>query len=297
MPPERIAPTYGPGITAASKSVLLELMTTLRAYRESLILVGGWVPYLLLERHRPAGDRFVHVGSIDIDLAVDPSRVNEPAYATIVELLQARGYRPAEDQRGVTLPCSLERTVRSPVTGKPYTIRVDFLTHRNDARPGRHAHLPVQDGLLARKITGCEAAFTHRTTVTLTGTLPDGGEITLPIEMADLVGCLTMKGIVLGERYREKDAYDLHAVLAHYQRGPRDVADAFRPYLQEPLVRDALTGIRAAFGAREAHGPAWVAAFLVHPMMREEYERVITDAFMTVSEFTRSLAEFATTAS
>ena len=107
MPPERIAPTYGPGITAASKSVLLELMTTLRAYRESLILVGGWVPYLLLERHRPAGDRFVHVGSIDIDLAVDPSRVNEPAYATIVELLQARGYRPAEDQRGVTLPCSL----------------------------------------------------------------------------------------------------------------------------------------------------------------------------------------------
>ena len=84
---ERSAQSYGPGVTTASKSVLLEVMTILRAYREALVLVGGWVPYFLLAQHQPPEDRFVHVGSIDIDLAVDPSKVDEPEYATIMQLL------------------------------------------------------------------------------------------------------------------------------------------------------------------------------------------------------------------
>ncbi len=45
--PERTAQSYGPGVTGASKSVLLELLTILRAYRDSLVLVGGWAPYFL----------------------------------------------------------------------------------------------------------------------------------------------------------------------------------------------------------------------------------------------------------
>ncbi len=57
MPPERTAQVYGPGITAASKSVLLELTTLLRAYHEALGLVGGWVPFLLLEAQGRDGPR------------------------------------------------------------------------------------------------------------------------------------------------------------------------------------------------------------------------------------------------
>lgn len=290
MPPERTAETYGPGVTAASKAVLLELAAALRAYEDALVLVGGWVPYFLLEAHRPSGDPFVHVGSIDIDIAVDPERVNDPAYATIVELLRARGYRPAAGQRGGP-PASLERTVPSPVTHKPYTIRVDFLAPGAQARGRREPPLVIQDGLTARKLKGCEAAFRHHTAVPLSGPLPDGGTMTVPIRMADVVGCLTMKGIVLGERYREKDAYDLYALLAHYGRGPAGAAEAVRPHREEPLVGEALASIHAAFSRRDAHGPAWVAAFLVQPVFRAERERVITDAFMTVQEFLRLVAE------
>lgn len=288
MPPERAAQSYGPGVTGASKAVLLELMTALRAYRDALVLVGGWVPSLLLQQHQRPEDRFVHVGSIDIDLAVDATKVHEPEYATILELLQERGYRPAADQRGRPLPSSVLRVVSSPATAKPYAIRVDFLIPHTDPRPGRH--VPVQDDLLARKIRGCEAAFTHQTTVSLTGTLPEGGELSVPMRMADLVGILTMKGIVLGERYREKDAYDIYALLAHYRRGPRDVAEALKPFLSELLVGEALASIRTAFGSRKAHGPAWVAAFLVNPVFIAERERLITDAFMVVEEFHRLLA-------
>lgn len=291
MAVERTAQAYGPGVTTASKAVLLELMAALRAYRDSLVLVGGWAPYFLLERDRRAGDPFVHVGSIDIDLAVDPSRVREPEYATIVELLRERGYRPATAGRGGVIPHSFERTVPSPATQKPYAIRVDFLTPADDAQPSRARAVPVQDDLLARKIKGCEAAFAHQTVLTLAGALPDGGELEVPVRMADLVAMLAMKGIVLGERYREKDAYDIYALVGHCGAAPRAAADVVRPHLGDPLVGEGLSRIREAFGRREAHGPAWVAAFLGNPMFREDYERRVTDAFMTVREFLASLDE------
>ncbi len=285
MPPERTATTYGPGVTAASRSVLLELMVLLRAYRESLVLVGGWVPHLLLAEHQRPDDTFQHVGSIDIDLAVDPATLPEVSYATIVELLNARGYRPALTRRGGELPGSLLRTVASPLTQKPYTIQVDFLIPQHNTHPGRPAHQAVQDDLLARKIKGCEAAFTHQTTVTLTGSLPDGGMVTVPMRMLDVVGSLTMKGIVLGERYREKDAYDIYALVRHYAGGPKEVAALMQPYVAEPLVQEGLRAIQQAFGHRTAHGPAWVASFLASPLFAQEHARLVTDAFMVVSEF------------
>ena len=327
MVPERTAAAYGPGVTGASKAVLLELMAVLRTYRDALVLVGGWAPYFLLERSgasrgsfapyhegsaprggeaemstlkgsnaelRPSrrGTGFVHVGSIDIDLAVDPALVDEPAYATIVELLTERRYRPASNRRGEPNPSSFERTVSSPVTGKPYTIRVDFLTRLDEARLGRQRHQrQVQDGLFARKVKGCEAAFAHRTVVEIAGALPDGGEMVLPLSVADVVGCLTMKGIVLGERYREKDAYDIYALIAHAGSGPRDIAAAVRPHLEDPLVRDGMDGIRRAFATRQANGPAWVGAFLINPVFAGAYQRLVTDAFMVVQEFSAALVD------
>jgi hypothetical protein len=113
--------------------------------------------------------------------------------------------------------------------------------------------------------------------------LPEGGQITVPIQMADLVGCLTMKGIVLGERYREKDAYDIYTLVAHYQKGPRDVANALRPHLNDLPTREAVSRIHTAFATRETNGPAWVATFL-QPDFPAERDQIITDAFMTVHE-------------
>ncbi len=62
----------------AARSVLLELTRLLGAYREHLVLVGGWVPELLLPEAEPK-----HVGSLDIDLALDHRKLAEPEYQTI----------------------------------------------------------------------------------------------------------------------------------------------------------------------------------------------------------------------
>ena len=127
---------YSSRVTSTSMSVLLEVMTLLRAYKESLVLIGGWVPYLLLRDHQVSGavyggslygegvygSSFQHAGSIDIDLAVDISKIGPDAYSTIVQRLTDRGYAPDP-----TIQYRLNRTI--PDLGAP--IGVDFLVERD----------------------------------------------------------------------------------------------------------------------------------------------------------------------
>lgn len=288
MAPERTTQTYSSAVTAASKSALLELMTMLRSYRKALVLVGGWVPYYLLAMHGRTDDKFQHVGSIDIDLAVDPEKITSTEYATIEKLLKERNYQPALDRNLKPIPFCFEKMVKSPIDSNLYKIRVDFLTHEVDLRSGKHRHLPIQDGLLARKARGCDAAFRHKTSLNLEGTLPAGGDISVEIQMANVVGCFTMKGIVLGERFREKDAYDIYALAAHYKSGPGDIAAELRPQLAEPLLIEALANIKSSFATRTSHGPVWVAEFLM-PTSNDEREQVVTNAHMVVNEVLRLL--------
>ncbi|MCB4755740.1 MAG: hypothetical protein LHV69_01670 [Elusimicrobia bacterium] len=288
MAPEQTAQTYSSAVTAASKSALLELMTMFRSYREAIVLVGGWVPAFLLEQCHRVGDTFTHIGSIDIDLAINPGKISSAQYATIVELLTQGSYQPASDREGKPIPFSFEKMISSPIDAKLYKIRVDFLTHERDLRPGKHRHSPVQEDLLARKARGCEAAFQHKTEFELRGVLHGGGQISMPIRMADVVGCITMKGIVLGERFKEKDAYDTYALAAHYGDGPKSVADRLKPYTNEPLLKEALNNIQQAFSSRDAHGPIWVADFL-GPASAAERDRMVTHAFMVVNEMIRLL--------
>lgn len=66
---------------------------------------------------------------------------------------------------GNPIPYVFEREVISPTDQRPYKIRVDFLTHQLDSRPGQHRHLPVQDDLLTKEaISRIRAAFATRET-------------------------------------------------------------------------------------------------------------------------------------
>ncbi|MBU2610712.1 MAG: hypothetical protein KJ606_07160, partial [Chloroflexi bacterium] len=56
----------------AARSVMLELTRLLGEYQEGIVIVGGWVPELLLSG---AGHR--HTGSLDVDLALDYHTLGE----------------------------------------------------------------------------------------------------------------------------------------------------------------------------------------------------------------------------
>ncbi|MDG6219010.1 MAG: hypothetical protein QCI00_06180 [Candidatus Thermoplasmatota archaeon] len=98
-----------------------------------------------------------------------------------------------------------------------------------------------------------------------------------------------MKGIVLGERYKEKDAYDIYYLITYFKNGPVDAAKEINPYIKNDLVNEAITTIKKDFDSRESSGPSWVASFLNE--VGDERERRITDVYMNVKEFLKSLKE------
>lgn len=107
-----------------------------------------------------------------------------------------------------------------------------------------------------------------------------------------LVASLALKGIAIGERYAEKDAYDIYALCAHSRGGPKNVAAAFKPFMNEQAVQKGLRSIAQKFRALEDEGPTWVAKFLGGGDPGTE-ARLRQDAFMTVHEVCRILGEVA----
>jgi len=280
----RLQGDYYPEVVEASLSVLVELATMLRRYRGALVLIGGWVPYFILQQYGQKQTEFRHVGSIDIDLVIDPAVITEDVYATVADLLLERGY-----QRSPNVLYQFLRTITAPGGGQQHTVGVDFLTPEGPESRGRsHRHRTIQPGLNARTLDGAEVALSHNFPLQIAGLLPGNGWTEVVINVADLVACLALKGIALGERYREKDAYDIYAVCAYHRGGPGAVADRLRPLLDSPVLERGLGAIAGRFESPDAEGPWWVANFLSQDDP-DEHARVRQDAFMTVNELLRLL--------
>lgn len=77
---------YSERAVAAAHSVLLELVHLLGEYRDGIVLIGGMVPRLLIPQAEES-----HIGTVDVDLALDHRRFKEAGYRTVHELLTSRG--------------------------------------------------------------------------------------------------------------------------------------------------------------------------------------------------------------
>jgi len=118
--------------------------------------------------------------------------------------------------------------------------------------------------------------------------LPGDGLAEVEIRVADVVSCLALKGLVLAERLRPKDAYDIYAVCGYHRGGPSAVASLLRAHVSNPILEEGLTAIRDKFRAADAEGPFSVADFMasIDPADRDA-RRV--DAYQTVAEVLRLL--------
>lgn len=279
----RTADEFGGGRGDASLSILLELWTILGAYREAMVLIGGWAPYFILRRYREPDNPFEHVGSIDIDVALSPAAIGAREYATIAELITKRGYRPRLNRLGKPIEFAFEREVAVPGDAGGAIVEVDFLAPEYGGTGKGRRHQVVQDDLLARKARGADVVFDHNFPFRVAGLLPNGAEASVEIRVADVVGCLTTKGIAIGQRYAEKDAYDIYAVVANYKKGPRDAAAEVAQFLDNSLVHEAMSNIADKFQTIRAPGPQWVADFLA--TSAHERDRVAADAYVQVTTF------------
>ena len=194
----------------AARSVLLELSRMLGEYRNEIVLVGGWVPELLLTaKSQP------HVGSLDVDLALDHRKLQEEGYRTIQQLLLSKGYKQGKQ------PFIFHRKVH--VEGQEINVEVDFLAGEYEGTGKSHRTRRTQ-GIHARKARGCDLALEIAEEVTLDGTLPGGGKDSTTIRIASIVPFIVMKGMALADRLKEKDAWDVYYCLYKLSRWHRCLA-------------------------------------------------------------------------
>lgn len=239
-----------------SQAVLVETLTILGSYRNHIYLVGGWAPYYLLKLFQKPEDPFRHVGSIDIDLGIDFSKIDPSQYETIVTLLLKKGYQQRLDKLGRIIPFAFQRRHRG------LGIQIDFLAGEYGGTGKKHRHQRIQADLLARKARGIDLLPKHHISFDLSGTLPDGGENTCRIKVANIVSVLSMKGITISERYKEKDAYDIYSLVAHYKDGVSSSITEVKAHLGNRLVRKGINGIVEKFKTEQSVGPVWAATFM-----------------------------------
>ena len=280
----RTADTYPEEIVILSKSAMLELWRSLHRYNKGMTLIGGWVPYFLLEKYGGKSYEHDHVGSIDIDIALNKSIISKEEYANIEQLMQNLGYRHKMDSDKHPIPFVFLKDF--PTSNTPVTIEVDFVGSYYGTKGHRHQRVR---GLLARKCHGVDIVFDNYIEERIKGQFPKGGNASETVRITNFIASLTMKGIVLGERYKEKDAYDIYYLITYFKNGPVDAAKEINPYIKNDLVNEAITTIKKDFDSRESSGPSWVASFLNE--VGDERERRITDVYMNVNEFLKSLKE------
>ncbi len=238
---------YSAELVKAARSVLLELFHLLGEYREHVVLVGGWVPEFLFSKHGTH-----HVGSIDVDLALNHRKLKEEGYRSIQSLLFERGYIRGKQ------PFIFHR--KAIVGGNEIDVQVDLLAGEYEGTGKSHRHQRIQGGL-ARKTRGCDLAFQNPAVVTIEGELPDGAKDSIRIQVSAIVPFLVMKGMALDERLKEKDAWDMYYCLLNHPEGLNPIAEEFRPHLENALVKEGLQKIAKHFGSEKSVGPRFVADF------------------------------------
>lgn len=251
----------------AARSVLIELIHLLGEYKDDIVLIGGWIPEVLLPHHSGP-----HVGSMDVDLALNHLKIQEAGYKMIQDLLKSRGYEQGDQ------PFIFFRNLK--VGDHDVKVQVDLLAGEYEGTSKGHRHQKVHS-VQARKARGCDLAFEMSTEIRIEGTLPGGAHDSVSVRVASIVPFLVMKGMAMETRMKEKDAYDIYYCLLNYPGGIDALAEEFRPHLHHGLVKEGLQKIAGKFSSEKAFVPKSVSDFeeIDDPdeqarIQRDAYERV-----------------------
>jgi len=262
---------YGEREVSACKAVLLELVHLLGELKDNIVIIGGWSPTFLLPQSSEP-----HIGSLDIDVALNFARIPDNTYRTILETFLKRGYMQDKQQ-----PFRFFRTVK--VEGREsIVVEIDLMAGEYGGTGKGHRTQKVQD-VCARKARGCDLAFDSTVTVTIEGVLPDGGRDRESFKVAGIVPFLVMKGMVMNERMKEKDAYDIYYCVEHFPGGVESLALEFNSFRKNKLVLEGLGKIRSKFASVEHIGPRWVADFL-EVTEKEDRNIIVRRAYEKINE-------------
>jgi hypothetical protein len=236
----------------AARSVLLDALVAVAAYRRSLIVVGAQAVYLRTTEARLSVAAFTTDGDIVIDPALLPS--TPPLEATLADAGFVRSVHPG----------SWVRTIA--IDGRQIDVQVDFMVPEAVALGGgrRSVVLEGHDRHAARRVRGLEAALIDHGPMRIAAIDPaDPRSVTA--EVAGPAALLIAKIHKVSERVQtgrhrrnsvDKDAGDIFRLVQ--ATSIADMAAGFRSALDADVARDVARSARdelvALFGSRSAAG-------------------------------------------
>ena len=233
----------------AARRVLVDVGQVLASFRDAMVVVGGWVPDLLFPAAEPR-----HVGSIDVDLALDAVKLGDGRYAELLKLLLDTGRYDNGDK-----DFQLVTTVDLGDGEVPVRVEVEFLAS-SDVKLKKNDPKHV-DGFRVLQFPACAAAFEHPVSIEFEGQMISGATNTVRLQVASLSDFIIMKVHALAGRDKPKDVYDLCYCLDEYADAIAVVAGDWRSRREDPLVAASIQILREKFKAVEHYGPQQLAIF------------------------------------
>jgi len=276
----RRASDYDDRTTVAVRSVLVEIGQVLGNYRGKFAVIGGAVPWLLLNQ-----SDMPHIGTLDVDLTLDAEALGDGEYAQLVESLLKQGYRQGERLRRF----QLVRAVPDRDGGADIDVIVDFLRPQ-DVPIAKNAP-PLVANFAVQRADGADLALRFHQMVAIDGDMPDGGSNRVQIAVASIPALLAMKGYAIANRLKEKDAYDIYYRIRNFPGGTEALVAATDPLLAFATARIGYLHIAEKFRHPEDFGPTLVRQFVDRPEMLSERtaEQWQRDAFGQVDTWLSAL--------
>jgi hypothetical protein len=279
-PEPQSANDYDDRTTAAVKSVLVEMGQILGSYKGKFAVIGGAVPWLLLEN-----EEMRHVGTLDIDLSLDAAALGDGEYATLVESLKAHGYEQREDKRYFQLVRQM------PVTdgGAAIDVVIDFLMPRDAVFEKNDP--PMVAKFAVQKADGADLALHFMEMVAIQAPMPGGGSNRVEIAVASISALLAMKGHAIKNRYKNKDAYDIYYCIRNFPSGIAALAELCRPIMEYESGLSGYQYIAEKFDTQDGFGPTCVRKFVEETRLLDGRtpDQWQVDAFGQVDEWIRAL--------
>jgi hypothetical protein len=233
----------------AAWRVLVDVGQVLSSFRDAMVVVGGWVPDLLLADRVPR-----HAGSIDVDFALDAAKLSDGRYAELLKLLlDTRRYRMGSKQ------FQLVTEVLFADDPSAVVVELEFLAS-SEVRLEKH-NPKLFEGFRVLRFESCEAAFQAPIEVKVEGKMISGAVNSTSLRVASLADFLVMKAHAIDGRDKPKDVYDLCYCLDGYPGGIDAAAAAWWERREDKLVSRAVEILRAKFASVDHYGPRQLAAF------------------------------------
>ena len=234
---------------AAARRVLVDVGQVLASFADAIVVVGGWVPDLLLQNADSA-----HIGSIDVDLALDVARLADGRYAELLtQLLDTGRYERADKDFQLVSVVDLRDGER------PVRVEVDLVASHDVVLKKNHPKLV--EGFRVLQRPAFAAAFTSPVRIGLSGPMVSGAVNTVYLRVASLPGFLVMKAHAIGGRDKPKDVYDLCYCLDEFPDAVHIVAADWHARRDDSLIAAAVAILQEKFQSVDHYGPQQLAAF------------------------------------